>query len=524
MPDHLVRRQSVQPTVANVGRHRSSSRFLRSSGGTRLGRQAAAACAAVAVVLALTPVAFASPTTFALGAPVLVSGPSPFAACTVGAADASSVNYLDTELEPFVAVNPTNPANIIGVFQQDRWNDGAAHATGAAASLDGGATWTRTYTPFSACAGGNPDYLRATDPWVSFDKAGRAYQIAQFVDNGNLTRSGQEVATSADGGLTWSAPVVLIDDHDPLHFNDKVSITGDPTRAGFAYATWLRGNIPGTDQSDSRLIHAFSFRGQPMISSTRDGGATWSTPVAMTNANVFAQGNQIAVLPDGTLLDIAATFQGSGIQPNDNHADYVVQRSQDAGRSWSRPVQIGTVDAALLTNPDIPDPTSLDETVRAGDFIPDVAVDPNDGTVYAVWASGRGTPWNHVVLVKSTDGGRHWSSPQTIGNTPAGTHSFNGTVEVAADGTVAVMFYDFRNNTPAPGLPTDVWLSHSHDHGATWSEQHVTGPFDMEAAPVSRGWFLGDYQGMAAAGKDLLLFIATSQGDSANVWAIRATQ
>ena len=42
-------------------------------------------------------------------------------------------------------------------------------------------------------------------------------------------------------------------------------------------------------------------------------------------------------------------------------------------------------------------------------------------------------------------------------------HSFNGTIEVTADGTVAVLYYDFRGNTPAAGVPTDVWLTHSHD-------------------------------------------------------------
>jgi hypothetical protein len=75
-------------------------------------------------------------------------------------------------------------------------------------------------------------------------------------------------------------------------------------------------------------------------------------------------------------------------------------------------------------------------------------------------------------------------------------------------------------------LPTDVWLKHSHDGGATWSEQHVYGPFDMENAPVARGWFLGDYQGMAAVGNDLILFfsVATGANDSADVIAIRASQ
>ncbi len=50
----------------------------------------------------------------------------------------------------------------------------------------------------------------------------------------------------------------------------------------------------------------------------------------------------------------------------------------------------------------------------------------------------------------------------------------------------------------------------------------MTGPFDMKLAPAARGWFLGDYQGLEPIGDDLLAFFATTQGDPANVWSVRA--
>jgi BNR repeat-like domain len=461
---------------------------------------------------------------YTLDTPVLVSGSSPFAGCTVGAFDAQSVVYTDTEVEPFVAVNPTNPNNIIGVFQQDRWNDGGARGLVAAHSSDGGASWARNFAPFSICAGAaGPNALpRSTDPWVSFDKAGTAYQIALPVIAAAGAISEIQVSTSTDGGATWNAPKTLIRDETSLNFNDKQSITGDWTRAGYAYATWIRGAFPGDNQSLVANAHAFSYRGQPMFSRTTDGGQTWSTPQPMTNQNIYAQGNQIVVLPDGTLVDVfAALFKGAGGQPNPNQVFEAVIRSKDGGLHWSAPVKIAPLGTALLTDPDNPNPTSLDQTVRAGDFLPDIAVDHTTGAIYVVWADGLGTSVNNVVFSKSTDGGGHWSTPRAIDQTP-GPHAFNGTVEVTADGTVAILYYDFRNNTPAPGLPTDVWLTHSTDGGATWEEQHVTGPFDMKQAPVARGFFLGDYQGLAAIGNDLLVFFSTTQGDPANVYSVRA--
>src|SRR4030088_2732486 len=54
-----------------------------------------------------------------------VSGASPFATCAIQPLP-GEVNYLNAEVEPWVAVNPRTPANIIGVWQQDRWQFGGA--------------------------------------------------------------------------------------------------------------------------------------------------------------------------------------------------------------------------------------------------------------------------------------------------------------------------------------------------------------------------------------------------------------
>src|SRR5206468_437608 len=75
----------------------------------------------------------ASAGTFTVAPLTLVSGPSPFAGCTVGAAP-GSVLYPNAEEEPWVDVNPTNPSNLIAAWQQDRWSDGGAHGLVTAVS------------------------------------------------------------------------------------------------------------------------------------------------------------------------------------------------------------------------------------------------------------------------------------------------------------------------------------------------------------------------------------------------------
>ncbi len=130
-----------------------------------------------------------------------------------------------------------------------------------------------------------------------------------------------------------------------------------------------------------------------------------------------------------------------------------------------------------------------------------------------------------IALSKSTDGGRTWSAAVKVNATPAGVAAFTPTVRVAADGTVAVTYYDFRNNTADPGLPTDYWIIHSHDGGETWAEEHVAGPFDMDTAPLARGRFLGDYQGLTNVGNVFVPFlIQTNSGNIANrTGAVAAT-
>src|SRR6059036_3437646 len=111
------------------------------------------------------------------------NGDSPFASCDIsGVLLPGETNFVNTELEPWVAVNPTDHSNIIGVYQQDRYTFGGARGLGAAVTHDGGATWSATHPAFSTCAGGTAancgNFQRASDPWVTFSPNGHAYFIS----------------------------------------------------------------------------------------------------------------------------------------------------------------------------------------------------------------------------------------------------------------------------------------------------------------------------------------------------------
>jgi len=485
-----------------------------------------AASAVVVLVAAAVATGTAAASPYFFGPDVKVSGGSTLNGCPFGASPDFAAAYNNTEVEPQVAVNPLNPAEITGVSQQDRWPDGGARGLTSWMSSNGATSWSKLAdVPWSACQGGPQRFGRVTDPWVSYDKAGNLYFIGQPIDSAALGISA--ISVTSWNGTTWRAPQILIEDRgDRFISNDKVSITGDPTRAGYAYATWLRfahpadgGNSPTAD------FHSFAFRGYPMISRTTNGGATWSTPVPMRNSNTYFQGNQIAVGPDGTLYNVTANLF-TGAVGTAQTVYMGVMRSQDAGRTWSAPTKISTIRTAPLFVPDDHFP------IRAEDYLPDIAVDPTNGDIYVVWSDGLGTPIDKVVMAKSTDGGRHWSGPTVVATGGPFVQSYNHSIEVTEDGTVVLTYWDDRNNVLGDGVATtDVWLRHSHDGASTWEpEQHLYGSFNQYTAPISyfapgdpRGLFLGDYMGLETiAGDDVINFFTSTISDGADVHSIRA--
>jgi hypothetical protein len=449
---------------------------------------------------------------------IRVSRGDPFATCTVdNVAAQSGRNYAATEVEPWIDVNPANRANIAAIWQQDRWSDGGSRGLVAGITFDGGATWKSVVIPKgSRCSDGA--YDRTSDPWLSFAPNGDLYAISLALSH-DLAVSAILVNKSVDGGLTWSNPKTLIDDTNPDTFNDKQSITADPTNPSYVYAVWDRSRLSIEKKGPLRArLSVAAARSDIMFSRSTNGGASWEPARAIyrpTSAE-WSVGNQIVVLPNGTLVDITEFFKGT--------KDYVaVLRSTDQGATWSPPALFAQQRPVRVRDP------QTGNSIRAGEGLPEIAVDPVNGRLYAVWADSRfsGGYIDEIALSTSVDGGLTWTRPIKVNRTPTSIpllnrQAFTPSVEVASNGTVAVTYYDFRNNTAGAGLPTDYWLVHCHSsctNRGNWSETHVTGPFNIKRAPVARGYFLGDYQGLATVGRGFrALFARTTRSDRASVY------
>ncbi|HET7395766.1 MAG TPA: sialidase family protein [Gammaproteobacteria bacterium] len=422
---------------------------------------------------------------------VRVSGVSPFSS-SCGGTMQGSTSYEDAEVEPYVAVNPLNPSNLVGVWQQDRWSDGGAHGLMAGYSMDNGKTWRNQPLVMSVCAGGDTsndaDYARASDPWVTFSPDGTAYAISISFSGNTFTPNsvgGVLVTRSADGGATWGPAKALIVDGASA-FNDKESITADPTDSNYVYAVWDRlttGNL-----------------GPTYFARTTDGGASWQAAHAIYDPGLDNQtiGNVIVVTSNGTLVDAFVEYDGTS--SNSATAAMKVIRSSDHGATWSAPIRIAQSQSVGTQDP------NTGAQVRTSSNLPQIAAGPS-GELVMVWQDARfnGGKYDGIVMSRSNDDGLTWSTPVEI-NTVHSAPAFTPSVAVLPDGTIGVSYFDFRNNTSNKSqLLTDYWFISSSD-GTHWSEQHISGPFDMDLAPNAEGLFIGDYQALAVIGDTFVPF------------------
>ena len=408
-------------------------------------------------------------------AAVLVGAGSAGAQVTL--ARVSADPFTNTTSQHATEVEPDTFAfgsTVVATYQVGRFFNGGASDIGFARSTDGGATWdVSSFLPgltFSAGAFGDPDspYERVSDPTVAYDAKHKVWLISSIPLLPSLDVPTIFVSRSIDDGATFGNPVQI---PPPAK---KVNLDKNWTVCDNHSASPHYGNC--YTEFDN-----FGEGDLEYMSTSSDGGLTWSTPVSPAG-NAKGLGGQPVVQPDGTVIVPFESLRGT----------IAAFRSTDGGATWSRQVSISRISfhpnsGGLRTSP-----------------LPTAEIDAA-GRVYVAWEDCRFEPQcaaNDIVFSTSADG-VSWTavSRVPIDAVASGVdHFIPGLgVDPATQGSgahLALTYYFYPNAACTPATcQLDVGFISSPDGGATWSTPtQLAGPMALaDIAATSQGPMVGDY-------------------------------
>ena len=416
--------------------------------------------------------------------------------------------------ETTIAVNPGDSEHVVGGYHAYQLHFRGAtvvsHVVGTVSvTFDGGAHWQEVTPPITP-------YQFTGDPALAFGANGRLW-FANIADHegpgGSFTGPSVVVATSDDGGLTWSHPVTVASGKGAitrgftgnLVFQDKEFIAAD-VNSGRAYVTWT---------SFQERVLPVGFIGRaPIMMSWSDDGQSWSNPKEISGFNPACSEfsgrpeecdqNQFSyptVAPDGSVYVSFENFNTLG------ENQLMVVRSSDGGSTFSPPVRVSEIsDVNYPKNSD--GRATLTGCQLRVSSVANSAADPSDSTgntVYVVWADNRnGTEDatnSDVFLARSTDGGLTWSTHavDTWAN-----DQFYPWVSVGADGRVDVGYMDRFDTGQDRCLYGFTLTRLTFDGAGSPTVQRRTVSTASSYADRSRWFgantrFVGDYNGVAVA-------------------------
>lgn len=348
---------------------------------------------------------------------------------------------------------------IVTAFQVGRIFGGGSSDIGFATSTDGGNTWTGGFLPGITDLFGGGTFAAASDAAVAFDSAHGKWLVASL----GLSANNSVLVSSSSDGINWNNPVTV---DNKSSFADKDWIVCDNNSAspffGHCYVEW----------DDAGLGD------QEKMSTSTDGGQTWSKGINITNA--FGLGGQPVVQTNGTVV---VPFEGNGIQ---------AFSSTNGGTSWGNLVTVSQINDHLVAG-----------GLRTSP-LPSADVD-NIGTVYVAWQDCRfrtNCSSNDIVFSSSTDG-KTWSKVSRIPIDPTSStvdHFIPGfAVDHTTGGSTArlgLTFYFYTaTNCSTSTCKLGVGFISSSNAGTTWGKPvRLAGPMHLNWLPnTSSGLMVGDY-------------------------------
>ncbi|MCE5293608.1 MAG: glycoside hydrolase [Chlamydiales bacterium] len=454
--------------------------------------------------------------------------------------------YQNVAFDPQIAFNPTNHKNMVIVAQQDAladavYNSSLPLATIVLYTLDGGETWNQSHLVLSRCQNNTNfkacnNFTSAYFPTVSFDCAGNCYIFvssynlfsADHLDLENYSEA-NIVVKSIDGGINWNQISAVTGDEGICHYLDFPYMTTDPFKKDAIYLVTSDNTCLVRETcTDSN----FTGNQNILFQKSTNTGASWSELLTIASfpqdnpnqCTPIPQWHQLAVLPDKhhslfvTSMIQRSTADSVVTTPYD---ELYMFKSKDEGVTWKKKV-IATIPHVLVVDPD-----SIAPVLPVTDFTTkDMAINHSTGYIYVVYSDPQFNPTGQAgcVIKMSKNGGKNWSKPRPINPDSLDVQTFLPTVAVAKDGTVGVLFYDFRKHKSGkPALNTDVWMAFfdkdlkTHlgevrlTHESFDTRQSIRGYNGVDPQNCQFDYYLSNHVGLQAINNDFVAAFTVTQ-------------
>jgi hypothetical protein len=261
--------------------------------------------------------------------------------------------------QPVLAVDRTSGAYAGSVYLAYASGAEGLSGVGCVVSKDGGATWGGA----GINDGPNTDGYGNTALAVGPD--GVVHVIYYDFTTGILYSD-----ASTDGGTTWGTDVVVanVGNFDIPNGPQNVfptpvlaADTSDGPFRGNLYVVWAQsGGSSGPDV---------------VLSTSTDGGATWSSPIPASDVTSNSQFTPALDVEENGNLNVG--FYDCRNDPNNTRVDFYVSRSSDGGATFQPNVKVSDVDF---------DPSSYG---TGGRIVDRAGVAASDREVHAIWTDGR---------------------------------------------------------------------------------------------------------------------------------------
>jgi len=350
--------------------------------------------------------------------------------------------------------------------------------SGVAVSHNAGGTFQAS--PFLG-AGPNPNAFLAGEPVIACSGNDFYYaSLFQFQNSAGQFMSAVGVNRSTNAGDTWSLPIPAVRKSADTHIIDKQWLAVDPNKPTTLYLTF-------TD-FDYTLHKANGCGGAVRIAieltTSNNNGLSWSTPVTVDQLCNPARGQ--ALQASQVLAGNAGEIFVAYVAETNFDEQILFRRSTDGGLTFSDSTSVaGSVFAGLGGS------ARLQSLIHTNSF-PSLAIDRSQGTsrgiLFLTWidASRHQIPdflaptqaygFGEVIFAKSTDQGRTWTSAAPVRSTVAHREQFLPSAAVDRDGTLAICYFDRRNDPENNGV--DHYCSASRDQGASFTHlRNTSEPF-----------------------------------------------